>query len=95
MEGLWDLINQHDEMPLMIKRFRMSNMIRHNLVSWPLANYTSYNGDLTEENLYSKLHGVSLSKRKINKTPRYIHADEEQLFELIDALHTNTLNDFT
>ncbi|ELY4108683.1 reverse transcriptase [Cronobacter turicensis] len=95
LEGLWELISQHDEMPLMIKRFRASNMIRHNLVSWPLANYTNYNGDLTEEDLYSKLHGVPLSKGKIEKTPRYIHADEEQLFELIDALHTNTLNNFT
>lgn len=95
LEGLWDLINLHDEMPVMIKRFRMSNMIRHNLVSWPLANYTNYNGDLTEENLYSKLHSSPLSRKKINKTPRYIHADEEQLFKLIDALHTQTLNDFT
>lgn len=95
LEGLWDLINQHDEMPFMIKAFRKSNMIRHNLVSWPLANYTDYTGDLTEENLYSKLHTFSLSEIKINKTPRYIHADEEQLFKLIDALHTKTLNDFT
>jgi len=95
LEGLWDLINQHDEMPLMIKRFRRSNMIRHNLVSWPLANYTNYNGDLTVENLYSKLHGFSLVEKKVNKTPRYIHADEEQLYNLIDALHNKTLSSFT
>ena len=95
LEGLWRLINEHEEMPLIIKRFRTSNMIRHNLVSWPLANYTNYNGDLTIENLYSKLHGFSLDNKKINKTPRYIHADEEQLYNLIDALHIKDLNGFT
>ena len=47
---LWDLINQHDEMPLMINRFRRSNIVRHNLVSWPLANYTIMKV-ITEENL--------------------------------------------
>lgn len=95
LESMWDLIKQHDNMPAMIKRFRKSNMIRHNLVSWPLANYTNYTGDLTEEGLYKKLHGISLVDRKLNKTPRYIHADEKQLYDLIDALHTKTLDGFT
>ncbi|ENM2493289.1 RNA-directed DNA polymerase [Serratia marcescens] len=95
LESMWDLIKQHDNMPAMIKRFRKSNMIRHNLVSWPLANYTNYTGDLTEEGLYKKLHGISLVDSKLNKTPRYIHADEKQLYDLIDALHTKTLDGFT
>ncbi|KIH17924.1 reverse transcriptase family protein, partial [Escherichia coli] len=56
---------------------------------------TKYKGDLTEENLYSKMHGIPLDNDKLNKTPRYIHADEKQLFDLIDALHTRKLHKFT
>ncbi|HFG4223194.1 TPA: reverse transcriptase, partial [Escherichia coli] len=55
LEGLKSLIKQSDGMSVLIERFRSSNLIRHNLVSWPLANYTKYKGDLTEENLYSKM----------------------------------------
>lgn len=60
LEGLKSLIKQSDGMSVLIERFRSSNLIRHNLVSWPLANYTKYKGDLTEENLYSKMHGIHL-----------------------------------
>ncbi|HHK9983025.1 TPA: RNA-directed DNA polymerase, partial [Escherichia coli] len=95
LEGLKSLIKQSDGMSVLIERFRSSNLIRHNLVSWPLANYTKYKGDLTEENLYSKMHGIPLDNDKLNKTPRYIHADEKQLFDLIDALHTRKLHKFT
>lgn len=62
------LIKQSDGMSVLIERFRSSNLIRHNLVSWPLANYTKYKGDLTEENLYSKMHGIPLDNDKLNKT---------------------------
>ncbi|HBL7176459.1 TPA: RNA-directed DNA polymerase [Escherichia coli] len=95
LEGLKSLIKQSDGMSVLIERFRSSNLIRHNLVSWPLANYTKYKGDLTEENLYSKMHGIPLDNDKLNKTPRYIHADEKQLFDLIDALHARKLHKFT
>lgn len=95
LEGIWGLIKLNYQMPAMIRLFRKSNMIRHNLVAWPLANYTKYNGDLTEENLYSKLHGFSLVDAKLNRSPRYIHADERQLYDLIDALDTKSLDDFT
>lgn len=70
LEGLKSLIKQSDGMSVLIERFRSSNLIRHNLVSWPLANYTKYKGDLTEENLYSKMHGIPLDNDKLNKTPR-------------------------
>lgn len=95
LEGLKSLIKQSDGMSVLIRRFRRSNLIRHNLVSWPLANYTKYKGDLTEGDLYSKMHGITLDNDKLNKTPRYIHADEKQLFDLIDALHTRKLHKFT
>lgn len=89
------LLSQNARMADLVKRFRDSNMIRHHLVSWPLANYTCYSGDLTEEGLYKKINSMQLDDKKLNRTPRYIHADERQLFDLIDALHKRKLNKFT
>ncbi|EOW9028775.1 RNA-directed DNA polymerase [Cronobacter malonaticus] len=94
LESIKYLLSQNSKMSDLVRRFRDSNMIRHNLVSWPLANYTSYNGDLTEEELYTKINDFQLEDKKINRTPRYIHADERQLFDLIDALHRKKLNKF-
>lgn len=79
----------------LVKQFRYSNLIRHNLVSWPLANYTSYTGDLTDEVAFLKIGKLKLSKRKKRTSPRYINHDEYQLFHLIDAINTNTLSVFT
>jgi len=81
----------------LIERFRDSNLIRHNLVSWPLVNYTNYRGDLTEEELYKKIavQDIEIIKSKKNKTPRFIHADEYQLFYLINALKKKELHRFT
>lgn len=95
LESIKSLLGQNPKMSDLVRRFRDSNMIRHNLVSWPLANYTSYDGDLTEEELYKKINDMQLVDKKINRTPRYIHADERQLFDLIDALHRKKLNKFT
>lgn len=94
LESIRLLLIQKPRMSDLVRRFRNSNMIRHNLVSWPLANYTNYDGDLTEEGLYKKINGIQLEDKKINKSPRYIHADERQLFDLIDALHRKKLNKF-
>ncbi|MCQ0525634.1 RNA-directed DNA polymerase [Klebsiella pneumoniae] len=91
LESIRLLLIQKPRMSDLVRRFRNSNMIRHNLVSWPLANYTNYDGDLTEEGLYKKINGIQLEDKKINKSPRYIHADERQLFDLIDALHRKNL----
>ncbi|WP_336791671.1 reverse transcriptase domain-containing protein [Pantoea anthophila] len=79
----------------LVKQFRYSNLIRHNLVSWPLANYTNYNGDLTDEVAFLKIGKLKLSKRKKKTSPRYINNDEYQLFHLIDAINSNTLSFFT
>ncbi|WP_248725741.1 RNA-directed DNA polymerase [Enterobacter cloacae] len=89
------LLSQNARMADLVKRFRDSNMIRHHLVSWPLANYTCYSGDLTEEGVYKKINSIPLDDNKLKRTPRYIHADERQLFDLIDALHKRKLNKFT
>lgn len=77
------------------KQFRTSNLIRHYLVSWPLANYTDYTGDLTKENTYFSLLDFELNDRKILRSPRYIHADDYQLFDLIKAIYSKKLHKFT
>ncbi|RRO09901.1 reverse transcriptase domain-containing protein [Pectobacterium aquaticum] len=91
------LVNNDDEKQKLINKFRNSNMIRHNLVSWPLINYTNYRGDLTEEELYKKIScdDISIDKNKKARTPRFIHADEYQLFYLVGALKNKKLHKFT
>ncbi|EGG8356888.1 RNA-directed DNA polymerase, partial [Salmonella enterica subsp. enterica serovar Kentucky] len=91
------MINGDADKVKLIERFRDSNLIRHNLVSWPLVNYTNYRGDLTEEELYKNISelDIELVKSKKSKTPRFIHADEYQLFYLIRSLKKKELHKFT
>lgn len=62
--------------------FRTSNLIRHHLVAWPLANYSNYDGDLTEEAKFLSKPSVKLDEIKINLSPRFVHFDEWQLFNI-------------
>ncbi|EJR6753945.1 hypothetical protein THN76_004744, partial [Salmonella enterica subsp. enterica serovar Kentucky] len=54
------MINGDADKVKLIERFRDSNLIRHNLVSWPLVNYTNYRGDLTEEELYKNISELDI-----------------------------------
>jgi len=59
--------------------FRESNMIRHHLVRYPLANYTLWQGNL--------LSGVppqeyGLDERKIQLSPRFVYLNELMNFHL-------------
>jgi len=69
------------------KKFRQTNMIRHYFVSYPLLNYTSYDGDLvypiSEELPVIDNWDISL---KAKYTPRYIHHDELQLFSILQCI---------
>ncbi len=68
----------------MVKTFRESNLIRHHLVAWPMANYTSFTGDLTDESKYDipQLDEQEQKRicEKIKRSPRFIHFDEMQVF---------------
>jgi len=67
------------------KNFRDANLIRHQFVAWPLLNYTSYQGDLSSATLFLselKIDDWSI-KEKVECSPRYIHLDEYQLFNLL------------
>ena len=68
--------------------FRGSNLIRHSLVAWPLANFTGFKGDLTNEQVFrsSSMEDPDLEDRKIDLSPRFIHFDEWQLFYLQEQL---------
>ena len=74
--------------------FRKSNLLRHHLVAWPLANFSDFNGDLTNEDSFLKIGNLELCNRKIQMSPRFIHLDEWQLFELPNSLHSNELLDW-
>jgi len=66
--------------------FRASNLIRHHLVAWPLANYSAYKGDLTDESSFISESDFSLDDNKIDLSPRFIHFDEWQLFNISSYL---------
>jgi hypothetical protein len=72
------------------KKFRQTNMIRHYFVSYPLLNYTSYDGDLVSP-ISDDLPLVDDwdINNKAQYTPRYIHHDELQLFALLQCLIQN------
>ena len=52
------------------------------MVAWPLANYTDYKGDLTCQKSILSSKNLDLNNQKVQFTPRYIHFDEWQTFEL-------------
>ncbi|MFD1122544.1 RNA-directed DNA polymerase [Methylophilus flavus] len=54
-------------------KWRLSNLIRHHLVSVPLLNYTTFNGDLTSP---KEVIEVELNYESISLSPRFIHFDE-------------------
>lgn len=63
-------------------KFRLSNLIRHHLVAWPLANYSNQSFDLTSENDFTSNANVQIDNQKIELSPRFIHFDEWQIFHL-------------
>ena len=70
--------------------FRDANLFRHSLVAWPLVNFTGFSGDLTDEREFRKNHmnleGLDFNDEKIQRSPRFIHFDEWQLFYLQKSL---------
>lgn len=73
-------------------KLRYSNMIRHYFVSYPLLNYTSYDGDLVSP-ISADFPSVEDwdIREKSKLSPRYIHNDELQLYTILHYL-VNTGN---
>lgn len=64
--------------------FRHANMIRHQLVRYPLINYTAFTGSLIDCGIH-QLAGKDLEflKLKEERSPRYVHPDERALFKYL------------
>lgn len=81
-----------------VRFFRKANMIRHNLVAWPLANFTEYKGSLVDDTKFLASDTYELVQKKLDFSPRFIHFDEYQLFKLNKALYNlnekSTLSDW-
>lgn len=73
---------------------RKSGLLRHDLVEFPLLNYTDYEGDYISfdyKNLSPDLFfNVKEETKKITYSPRYIHYDECQLYCWYKSLVTNS-----
>ena len=94
--GLKDIDkNQNAQIGKYAQQFRKANLIRHHLVAWPLLNYTDYQGDLTEEEDYLKslknINKIKINPNKIEYSPRFIHFDEWQLFDLKEIICKNQM----
>jgi hypothetical protein len=70
-----------------VRNFRHANMIRHNLVAWPLANFTSYSGSLVNDKNFLSSNICELSTDKLERSPRFLHFDEYQVFKLHTTLY--------
>lgn len=67
-------------------QFRQANLIRHQLVAWPLANFSDHEGDLTNESDIENNQNIRLDLERVELSPRFIHFDEWQLFYLTQYL---------
>ena len=86
-EGLSYLV-RNEGIGNLVECLRDANLIRHHLVAWPMANFTNFRGDLTDEQEFrnSDMEDLGLEHRKIDLSPRFIHFDEWQLFYLQKSL---------
>jgi len=71
-------------------QFRFSNLIRHHLVAWPLANFSNHKADLTVEDDFANNPNIQIDDNKLVFSPRFIHLDEWQIFHLGKSLTPNS-----
>lgn len=82
-----DKIINENSLKLLTQKIRTANLFKHYLSAWPLANYTNYDGDLTCQRAILNAANIQLNQQKISYTPRYIHFDEWQTFDLYRLLN--------
>lgn len=85
------LFAYHKKLNPLVRNFRKANMIRHNLVAWPLANFTQYKGSLVEDVKFLDSDTYELQTEALELSPRFIHFDEFQLFKLNTALNEGVI----
>ena len=85
-----DKVIDENKLKLSIQKIRSANLFKHYLSTWPLANYTDVEGDLTCQRTLLGEGNLRLNQTKVNYTPRYIHFDEWQTFDLFRSLNENS-----
>ena len=85
-----DKIINENRLKQSIQKIRSANLFKHYLSTWPLANYTDVEGDLTCQRTLLGEGNLRLNQTKVNYTPRYIHFDEWQTFDLFRSLNENS-----
>lgn len=88
VKGCFSLPVRNEKIRQLAADFRAANLFRHRLVAWPLANFTGFRGDLTDERKFreSDMKDLDFNDEKIQRSPRFIHFDEWQLFYLQKSL---------
>jgi hypothetical protein len=79
------------------KKFRQSNLIRHNYIAYPLINYTDYGSSLINWDKFEKRfieESLKINKKKIDFSPRFIHFDEYYLFQFLQFVLQGNEIDF-
>jgi hypothetical protein len=82
--------NFHEDIQL----FREGNLIRHHYVAFPLLNYIKgFEGNLALVDVFNTIelnqNNIELDENKIEKTPRFIHSHELQLYYLLRQIILN------
>ncbi len=86
-----DSHSQSEKISNYAKKFRQSNLIKHNYVAYPLINYTNYESSLIEWDRFETRFtekSFKLNLKKLELSPRFIHFDEYFLFQFLkQVLH--------
>ena len=79
--------DEMDDIDRLAKMLRNSNMMRHHLVAWPLVNFTDFLGDISsDKQVMERIYFGDLHPIKLRYSPRFIHFDEWQLFDLYSII---------
>jgi len=80
------------------KKFRISNMIRHNYIKIPLLNYTNINFDLSllenNFNVMNGIKGITFDKKYFKYSPRKVRFSEIAWMVIIIRLYNGEWNSF-
>lgn len=76
-----------DKIDLVSKPFRLSNLIRHQFVSYPLYNFSDYKGNLIK--FPKKNNQLSMNKKSEEYSPRYIYNEEKILFDYLNKINSS------
>ncbi|WP_430737596.1 reverse transcriptase domain-containing protein [Psychrobacter sp. VH5] len=71
------------------QKFKVSNIFNHDLVVWPLINYSSYRGSFINQDKILTSTGLELDKNKVEYSPRFINFDELQLLKLLEKINSS------